>query len=137
MEEKTSESFCTNCGGKLKSASASCENCGMASGGDPSQMAPEPVPESTIAQADYVVRETMQPAQKPGKTPMIVIAIAAIIVVAVMVFPYAAGRVRRDGQCCKSANTGAWSMERGWRWGGHWTSPKDYQHFEKNGAIIY
>lgn len=28
-------------------------------------------------------------------------------------------------------------IERGWRWGGHWTSPKDYQHFEKNGAIIY
>lgn len=28
-------------------------------------------------------------------------------------------------------------MEHGFRWGGHWNSPKDYQHFEKNGAIIY
>lgn len=28
-------------------------------------------------------------------------------------------------------------MERGWRWGGNWNSPKDYQHFEKNGAVLY
>lgn len=28
-------------------------------------------------------------------------------------------------------------MKHGFRWGGHWNSPKDYQHFEKNGAIIY
>lgn len=28
-------------------------------------------------------------------------------------------------------------MEHGFRWGGHWNSPKDYQHFEKNGAVIY
>lgn len=27
--------------------------------------------------------------------------------------------------------------EHGFRWGGDWNSPKDYQHFEKNGAVIY
>ncbi|MGZ6777974.1 MAG: M15 family metallopeptidase [Mycobacterium sp.] len=21
-------------------------------------------------------------------------------------------------------------MDRGWRWGGNWRTPKDYQHFE-------
>lgn len=28
-------------------------------------------------------------------------------------------------------------MEHGFRWGGHWNSSKDYQHFEKNGEVIY
>lgn len=28
-------------------------------------------------------------------------------------------------------------IEHGFRWGGHWNSSKDYQHFEKNGTIIY
>ncbi len=28
-------------------------------------------------------------------------------------------------------------IEHGFRWGGHWDNQKDYQHFEKNGVVIY
>jgi len=36
----------------------------------------------------------------------------------------------------KSSGDGAsplrtWRIDRGWRWGGYWRTPIDYQHFER------